>query len=1085
LSLSEKQLAAAHRRDQDVCVVAGPGSGKTSVLIERFVWLVREQGVLPAQILAITFTERAANQIKTRLVTAFANEPELREAIERAYVSTIHGFCARLLREHAIAAGLDPQFTVMQAGDAMRLLRGSVEATLEAEYQARPEGVRRLLGAVGVPLFADEIDLAGAIVELYEKIRIAGYVPGELDWAPLPEESTRTLLGHLEQVAADDPRCNTGGQREAHEKFREWASELMEPLRRGRLCQLSLPKLGKLRLVQGSLTALLRPELERLCKDVQASMVGMFYGAQRELLRAILHGTHQRYARAKRAASQVDFADLEWFALTLLRGDPVLRDSIQQRFEFILMDELQDTNPLQWELVEELRSPGSFFGVGDSNQSIYRFRHANPQLFHDYRAQLERAHEVVDELHDNFRSRPEIIQCVNRVFQSVPDGIDPHELKAKLKYPEKVDPSVELLVGLANAENSAEDVESAWVARRIVELTQTFWLTEPGKEGAVEFRDIAILGRTNKMLDEYQIALDAAGVPSVLLGGLYFFESPEVQDVLQLLRVLANAHDDHAVAAVLRSPFARLSDDLLLRLREQAGNGPFASALVHAVALGGDEEAQRAMAFWASVEKARQDLPITGPAAALRSLLDQTGHEQQLAPRKRANVEKLLDRVRVRWENCGGSLRELVQDLEAAEPEPEAPPSDAGNAVRLLTIHGSKGLEFPIVFLPGLQRGGNNQSDVLLFEPPDQFGVTWRDPAGGEKSVSDSFHRSLGERERQRRAEEDNRLLYVAMTRAREHLVLSCALRKGDLNWADAIFNKAYGLDLKHDMPATNEVELRDGVRLLVTDRIPPRALQSSEQKDESFRIAAPPQLAEAWDSSATVTSVSHFEACPRRYLLSRYVRWPEQGQLEDHIENEPDLDEVDLVRVKLNSAELGVQVHAILSGLPVESPEPEALELASRFRMSRLGKALVKALRFEHEWDFLFEVDGLVLRGQVDLWFIQPDGRLVVCDYKTDRVSSPVGPETTRSYELQLQIYAMALEAALGKRVDEAWLHFLRPNELVPVDLSPIALGAARESVSRFRLAQSVWQFPTRPAKHCFRCEHFKALCPARPGSN
>jgi ATP-dependent helicase/nuclease subunit A len=1069
-----------------VCVVAGPGSGKTSVLIERFVWLVREQGVSPAQILAITFTERAANEIKTRLVNAFAGEPELREAIERAYVSTIHGFCARLLREHAITAGLDPQFTVMQAGDAMRLLRGSVEATLEAEYQTRPDNVRQLLGAVGVPTYADELDLAGALVELYEKIRIAGYVPGELAWVPLPQESTRALLGHLEQVASDNPRCNTGGQREAHEKYREWASDLMSALRNGRGGDLSLPKLGKLRLVQGSPTALLKPDLEKLCKEVQASIVGVFYSAQRDFLREVLRGTHLRYSQAKRAASQVDFADLEWFALTLLRADAGLRDSVQQRFEFILMDELQDTNPLQWELVEELRSPGSFFGVGDSNQSIYQFRHANPQLFHDYRRQLEQADEVVDQLHDNFRSRPEIIRCVNRVFRSVPRGIDPHELKAELKYPEKADPSVELMVGLANAENSAEEVEAAWVARRIVEITQTFWLTEPGKERPVEFRDIAILGRTNKMLDDYQTALDAAGIPSVLLGGLYFFESPEVQDVLQLLRLLANAYDDNAAAAVLRSPFGRFSDDLLVRLREYADKGPFASALVHRVSLGSDDEAQRAMDFWSVVEKARRDLPISGPAAALRSLLDQTGYEQQLAPRKRANVEKLLDRVRVRWEDCGGSVRELVRDLEAAEPEPEAPPSDAGNAVRLLTIHGSKGLEFPVVFLPGLQRGGNNKNDVLLFEAPNELGVTWRDPAGGDKSISDSFHRVLGEREKQRRAEEDNRLLYVAMTRAREHLVLSCALRKGDLNWAGSIFGDSYGLDLKVDQTvATNEVEFRDEARILLTDRMPPRGLQSSEAYDELLRVVTPPQVDQAWDSSATVTSISHFESCPRRYLLSRYVRWPQQGQLEVDDEEDPALDEVDPLRQRLNASELGTQVHALLAGLPVASPAPEALELAARFRSSRLGKALAKASRLEHEWDFLFEVDEMVLRGQVDLWFIQPDGRLIVVDYKTDRVAAPIASETTQAYELQLQIYAMALEAALGKRVDEAWLHFLRPDELVPVDLSPIALGAARESVSRFRLAQSGWDFPTRPAKHCFRCEHFKGLCPARPSSN
>ena len=165
MPLSEKQRAAAHRLGQDVCVVAGPGSGKTSVLIERFSWLVKEQGVSAGRILAITFTEKAATEIKQRMVKAFESSPELRDQIERAYVSTVHAFCARLLRENAIAAGVDPQFEVLDWGPAMTLLHQAADQALEKLYEEQPQRVRGFLRSLAVATerdFAYVPDLATA-----------------------------------------------------------------------------------------------------------------------------------------------------------------------------------------------------------------------------------------------------------------------------------------------------------------------------------------------------------------------------------------------------------------------------------------------------------------------------------------------------------------------------------------------------------------------------------------------------------------------------------------------------------------------------------------------------------------------------------------------------------------------------------------------------------------------------------------------------------------------------------------------------------------------------------------------------------
>ena len=208
MSLSERQLNAAHRLGQDVCVVAGPGSGKTSVLIERFTWLVEPHGVDPGRILAITFTDKAATEIKERMVRAFAHAPEIREQIERAYVSTIHGFCARLLRENAIVAGIDPQFQVLEQPG--KLLRQVADEVLESIYNEQPDRMRRFLRSLAVSEKESQWvpDLAASLIAIYEGMRIAGAEIGQarLIEATPPYEELRSLARPSERRPASHER---------------------------------------------------------------------------------------------------------------------------------------------------------------------------------------------------------------------------------------------------------------------------------------------------------------------------------------------------------------------------------------------------------------------------------------------------------------------------------------------------------------------------------------------------------------------------------------------------------------------------------------------------------------------------------------------------------------------------------------------------------------------------------------------------------------------------------------------------------------------------------------------------------------
>ena len=236
------------------------------------------------------------------------------------------------------------------------------------------------------------------------------------------------------------------------------------------------------------------------------------------------------------------------------------------------------------------------------------------------------------------------------------------------------------------------------------------------------------------------------------------------------------------------------------------------------------------------------------------------------------------------------------------------------------------------------------------------------------------------------------------------------------------------------------------------------------------MQILQPPPLTGQHDAQATVTSIALFADCPRRYYLSRYLGFENCGSV-------PGPAAASQAAPSVSAGEFGLQVHALLAGTPVDSPDPEAVRLADQFRNSPLGKRAAAAPAIEREFDFLMEIENVILRGQIDLWF-EDHGRIVLVDYKTDRIAS-AGP-----YALQLRLYALALERLTGRAPDEAWLCFLRTNSVLPVDLRPTLFDSPELTVREFRDAQERQHFPLREGEHCRACPHFMRLCPARLAS-
>jgi ATP-dependent exoDNAse (exonuclease V) beta subunit len=424
------------------------------------------------------------------------------------------------------------------------------------------------------------------------------------------------------------------------------------------------------------------------------------------------------------------------------------------------------------------------------------------------------------------------------------------------------------------------------------------------------------------------------------------------------------------------------------------------------------------------------------------------------------------------------SLDEFVEELalvRASNPrEPDAPPEDSANAVKVMTVHSAKGLEFPIVFVAALHKGVEANPPVVTFSPRIGLGARWRNPAKREDK-DDLFQHKIRAERADRENAESHRLLYVAMTRAEQHLVLTFSGKQQLKEWARLVADK---LQLPLD-PCRDELLTRtapDGkpwnLRLLVTDRMPElpvgQALRPVNSED-AIELLSPPEVAEQQNSNATVTELVAFANCPRQYYLGHYLGFKDCPRK---------LAEADEVGA-LCAGELGTQVHALLAGSPVPKADEDALRLAGVFRQSPLGRRVERASRVEREFDFLMAVEDLVIRGQVDLWF-EEGGELVIVDYKTDSVTATEAHRRARDHVLQLRLYALAVERFAGRAPDRAWLYFLRPDTVVEVDLAPSLLERPEQIVRDFEEAQSKLEFPLNEGERCRRCPFYRDLCPA-----
>lgn len=846
IKLTSSQQTAVEDRDGALLVSAAAGSGKTRVLVERLLSRVCDEND-PCNIdefLVITYTNAAASELRVKITQAIserlAAQPEnrhLQRQMNRVYladISTVHSFCANLLRSYAYALELAPDFRVAEETEAKSLRTKTLEQLLERGYQEQTPEFLSMVEAFGYG--RDDHRLADAVQMAYDAMRCRPDMErwrrettaaldvscvddvGKTPWGAYVMEELHTFL--REQIEAmrtclDEmrryPAIEKGYAKVFAENIRQLEQladcQTWDALYEGRLT--GFGRLGAVRNPESVPVKERVAAVRKRCWESLKKWQELIYGPSRTVLAdlaATAPGTQallrfvaefdQAYSREKKRRKLLDFSDLEHLTIELLTdrytGAPSrIAREISERYREILVDEYQDSNQVQEVIFEAISRQGSNrFMVGDVKQSIYRFRLADPTLFlRKYDAYPDAAEAVPGEprkvlLSENFRSRPEILDACNAVFRLIMrkqvgdlDYGEAEALRPGRNMEALGEPAVELhCLTASEQEQDKRTLEADFVARRIRQmLDEGTEIADGENRRPVRPGDITILMRSvANNAAAYLDALRRRGVPAVCQRGGSLLDTTEVQLLVAMLQVIDNPHQDIPLLALLASPVFRYTPEELAQCRTKNRTDDYYDVML--------ENPERFHRFLPVLEQLREEaawmslhelidsiLRRTDMMAVFSSMTDGIQRQKNLMAFRSAAVsyEANGSRALCRF------LEELRQLQEGGGQLP-VPQSTAENAVTILSIHKSKGLEYPVVFLCDLSRQFNTQDlrEAILVD--DQLAV------GCNRVDRDSFVRyptlakkSIERKKKKEAISEELRILYVAMTRPKDRLVMT------------------------------------------------------------------------------------------------------------------------------------------------------------------------------------------------------------------------------------------------------------------------------------------------------------------------
>lgn len=1069
-SLTPEQQAAAFA-DCSVVITAGAGTGKTHLLAERYLYYLRERNLSPLEIVAVTFTEKAATELRSRIRALVSQQLptrlDLLAELEAAPISTIHALAARICTEHFQLIGIPADFQILDDLEGRIWLQDVLKTALT---QLPPETFTIVaysaLQQILPPLLDDPHTASQALRQ------------GIQDWQKLITIARNTAVQTIINDAQWQPiksilEQHQGNETDKLEAIRLSVLAAMADLETSRNIDLGIATIDGVNLRVGSkknwqddTLQIVKNTLKQLRETVRSvttqGLLDLALGDGDQQLKLMLPAITEAYqevssylSKLKLQRQVLTFSDLEIYALKALAQKSV-QEYYQQRWQVFLVDEFQDTNPTQAEVLTALTLKAELTIVGDIKQSIYGFRRADIRVFQQFRDRIlaDGGKEVI--LSTSFRSHQTLIDTCNQIFKPLlrtnHQDLTAFRESTSIKTPNSpLYPYLQVItIGdplppgeTATKPNSTQRhiVEANCLAEKIKQMLDNktpVFDRQTRNPRPIEPQDIAILTRTWQPLEIYSQALSALGIPVAPAGGGNLLATREAKDVIALLRFLANPEDDIALIAVLRSPWFALSDRLLYQIRQSfpqpdQGKGKFSwwtiISQLHQAELAHPIRVLKQLLIARKSQTPSRILQLsdrlTGYTAVIANL---TGAKRRLADWQ--GCYQLVKNLEQGTYDLFSIVRRLqnLSDREVAIPRPIM---TVNNAVSLMTIFASKGLEWSLVIVADLSKERPKASAKVYFD--SQWGIAIKHQTPTGETLKPVLYRWLEYQQEQKERAEAVRVLYVALTRARDYLILSAAEPyKGELN------------RLQKGLTAAK-------ISALTIPYSDLKALPPIAQNPTRLQKPSPLLLNRAGSglSELPVTALTDYARCPQRFKLH-------------FLDGHPGL------TVGLASAiEIGTLVHKALE-LNITTPQDlvafttedtapaiyqEAIALAQRFFQLPLYQAF-RDTAIAKEQPISLQLGQITFNGVIDLV-----GTSWILDYKSDRFLHP------NDHRFQLWAYAKSLG------VPQAYIAYLRHDHLHYLPTSELQAIAPQAE----HLAHQIYQGDYTATPTMEKC----ALCP------
>ena len=1164
-----EQMRAIHEKKSNILVAAAAGSGKTAVLVERIVNKIIEDKIDIDRILVVTFTNLAASQMKERILDVIYERLEQNPEdinlqrqitlLPKANICTIDSFCLDIVKNNFYELDISPNFRIADEIELKILKQEAIEELFEDKYEENDVDFIKLIE--NYTSYKSDENLKNIVLKIYNYIQSMPYPEkwlkeqvekfnikenidfSKTEWGKLLFENAKEdivdgilqlqevlyiaeeeNLDKTKVVLSEDIRKlqklnNTSNWEELYNSLQElsfdrWSKdknateELNEELKKKRdIIKAKIDFIKKENIIYNSQTAL----------DDTIKMYEIM-----KLIEKLVCDFILVFQKKKKDKNITDFSDIEHFALNILISNGIpskTAEKYQEKFEEIAIDEYQDSNMIQELILNTISRNNNIFMVGDVKQSIYKFRQAKPELFLE-KYETYKIKEIKKEnenlkikLFKNFRSRKEVLDFTNTIFQNIMSkefgAIEYNEEEylnlGTLDYKdgENYIPELDIIDINKEEENENDKIENVvleakFVAKKIKEMIENKFLVSEKNKGLkpATYKDFAILLRSTKNIANiFEKELTIENIPVFCDATSEYLTSYEIQTIMNLLKIINNPHQDIPQITVLRSMIGGFNENELLEIRRNEKEKSFYNSMIDYCNdnESNQETREKVIQYIKRLDKWREESKYFSLDEFIWHLYLETGFYNYASLMNNgqyrvANLKMLFEKAReyektslkglYNFINFIDKLQLTSKDMSGAKIIGENE-----NVVRIMSIHKSKGLEFPIVFLSGTGKKFNlmdiNQDDILLH---DELGI-------GPKFIDTKLNvkfdtlskKAISIKIKQEQIEEELRILYVALTRAKEKLIITgiekdLSKQLQDKEKIIKTYNQSNNKINKNILK--KYIRFLDYFELTIKNN-------ELEQIPIKVNIYKPneiiQELSNKTDNKMDVNKyINNLEITMENeeyirnkmfwnyeHMISTQINamssvseiknnYKEDNSNEDIIFEEPQFlkDEI-----KISGARKGTLIHLVLQKLDVKenytfdkidyliktlvekriitSRESEVIDRKKilKFTQTDIYKELKKAKKVYKEQPFYMYVpakticeeevnENILIQGVIDLYYITEDDRVVLLDYKTDYVENNNGNTLIEKYKMQLNLYKIAIEKSLDKKVSEIYIY-------------------------------------------------------------